>query len=260
MVTSNHLQMKIGNIFGNTALRTLLLANLIVSVTAMSVAASAPRVADSIFLLPSSIPEFLRHPWTILLYMFTQFGALHLFLNMLWLWGFGLLWNRVDSGSRPLVSLYLLCGVASGAVYLLFAASGLTEGRGLVGSSGAILGIIVAMSFLRPRERFFLFGAWEVELRWIALVAALLTLVGAGGHLTSSLAAHSGGAVAGWLWAVSKRKGRTPQVLIRKGKKEPERRYYNDRERLNELLDKINTSGFDSLTPEEKAELIRISR
>lgn len=255
-------------IFGSIRLRTLLIANVAISVTAMVIAGVSPHLADTLFMLPSRPADFLTQPWSLLTYMFTQFSFLHLFLNLIWLWGFGLLCERHIGNSFPLIRVYLLCGIASGIVYLLWGLSGVTAGRGLVGSSGAIMGIVAAIGMLSPREKVLLFGAFSVEMRWVSIVVALLAFIGSGEQFLSSVAAHSGGLAAGIVWTLCKKKKqsdgavRTSGALkFRKGrKKEEPKRYYNDRERLNELLDKINASGFDSLTPEEKRELVRISR
>ena len=55
-----------------------------------------------------ALPERLLYtPWTIITYMFTQFGFLHLLFNMLWLYWFGSIFQNTFS-SQKLTGVYLL--------------------------------------------------------------------------------------------------------------------------------------------------------
>jgi rhomboid protease GluP len=78
----------------------------------------------------------LGEPWRLLSCTFLHAGALHLFMNMVALWGLGRLAEAVYGPGRFLW-LYLLCGLSGS---LLSNAAGGTS----VGASGAIFGIMGA--------------------------------------------------------------------------------------------------------------------
>lgn len=67
---------------------------------------------------------FFRHPdfqiWQLLSYMFLHGSFMHLAFNMLALWSFGRLLERVWGGQRFLI-FYLVCGVGAAVVHLLVA-------------------------------------------------------------------------------------------------------------------------------------------
>ena len=65
-----------------------------------------------------ALPERLLYtPWTIITYMFTQFGFLHLLFNMLWLYWFGSIFQNTFS-SQKLTGVYLLGGITGAIIYM----------------------------------------------------------------------------------------------------------------------------------------------
>lgn len=150
-----------------------------------------------------------------------------------------------------------------------------------MGASGSIMAIIVATAFQAPNMemRFILIGA--IKLKYIAIVAVLISFFGitssnAGGEL-----AHLGGALYGYFFVVSLRRGKDhtksfnklmdrlsnlfkPRKLKVKhtatsGKKMSDAEYNmtkaNNMAEIDRILDKIKTSGYGSLTSEEKRKL-----
>jgi|SRR6185312_2476914 len=92
------------------------------------------------------VPARLR-PVTLLTSLFIHGGWMHIIGNMLFLWAFGR--SLEDAmGHGKFLSFYLLCGVISGVVQLLFA----TDPRiPTVGASGAIAGVMGAYLLRFPR-------------------------------------------------------------------------------------------------------------
>lgn len=217
--------------------------------------------------VPSDITLLPSRPWTLLTYMLVHTNPLHLLFNLLWLYWFGRMLADVAS-DRQMLWIFVGSGVAGGMLYSVSSAFGGYTGAYLAGDSAAVLGVMAATALLMPSRRIGLFLIGEVKLKWVALACILLTLLGSGGGVAPQ-AAHIGGALAGGIWALV-RKGyiRPPQTRTRRnrGRKVNAKatirainRSISDSERLDQLLDKIRVSGYESLSAREKAELNHIS-
>lgn len=186
-----------------------------------SIDASYPNLLRQVE-LSSSLPVFLRHPWTLLTYAFTHLiyyngdirllaGVSHLAFNMLNLYWFGRL-IREYLGDRRLVSLYILGGLA-GAVFFLVSyqlvpAFQANIGAAMVGASGAVLAIIVAAATLLPDYTFMLPLFGQVKIKWIAFVLVIVSIIGINGGNSGGNLAHLGGALLGYIFIRQLQAGR----------------------------------------------------
>lgn len=214
----------------------------------------------------------LTHLWTLASYMVLHYSPLHLLFNLLWLYWFGLMLTDIRS-DRTLLTLFIGGGVAGGVFYIAASSIlGNNPGAFLTGDSCAVLSVMTSTGILMPDRRLNLFLIGEVKIKWIALVCVLITLVGGSG---ASLGAHIGGV----LWGVGTSlyykglfKGISGRVKQNGGKIAEHRhprhnprstaramQQLSDHERLDQLLDKIRISGYDSLSAKEKTELDYIS-
>ena len=242
------------------------------------------------FLLPyvgvPALPERLLYtPWTIITYMFTQFGFLHLLFNMLWLYWFGGLFLNFFS-ERQLGGLYILGGLA-GAVLFVLAYNifpyfqNVASFSYLMGASASVMAIVFAVSFYRKDLEIFLIG--RIKLIYLAIFTLVIDLLAmtsdnAGGHI-----AHIGGALFGMWFASRIRNGkdltapmnRLIDWFVNLGKRKPKMRVtykrnetdyeYNARKHqesvdLDTILDKLKRSGYESLSAEEKKRLFDASK
>lgn len=234
--------------------------------------------------VPADIARLLTAPWTPFTYMFVQYDFWHLLFNLLWLCWFGRLLLTTLSG-RHLLFLYIGGGLSGAFLYLIFftlAPFGFSWGGYLCGASASILAIIVTSAIRTPDMRLSLFLIGSVKMKWVALVCILLTLLGGGGGNGGAQAAHIGGLLFGLAFALNLKKGRDlskafyikREPNLKKERKTTIRKpevnadainmafsgKLNDTNRLDELLDKIRTSGYGSLTSSEKTELNALSR
>jgi membrane associated rhomboid family serine protease len=232
-----------------------------------------------------------QQPWTFLTYMFLHGNILHLLFNMLMLYVFG---PSVEDrmGSRMFVLFYLVCGL--GGATLSFLLTQWAPVGTIVGASGAIMGVAVAFAWYWPSYPVFVFPLPDpIPARWLItfLIGLDLALAWAGaltrGGLGGGVAhlAHLGGVGAALLylkaqdWRATHRERRGVQmaessVLVsqpprasRSGgvppsAKQTKRSGPDARAsaEVDRVLDKINATGMDSLTPAERKFLTEISR
>lgn len=229
--------------------------------------------------------ELLTQPWSLLTYIFLHAGFMHLLGNMLWLFFIGTILEDLI-GSKHLFRLFLFGGLAGGLLFVLcynlipvFASQPLLP---MVGASGGVTAIIVAAATFRPTYTIYLFGILPIQLRWIALIRVFTDLAGLGDSMNDGgQLAHLGGALFGFLYALNL-KGFLPAWMsfsfpqkIRKPKRkhqvwinEPARkmpakkssRQAPNQEEIDAILDKINQSGYQSLSEAEKQTLFRASK
>ena len=267
--------------------RRLLVANLLVFLV-QSTLLTSPSFRVALGFNPMHAWE---QPWSFLTYMFLHENVLHLAFNMLMLFMFG---PSVEDrmGGRVFFLYYLLCGLG-GAVLSLLLMQWQPVGV-VIGASGAILGVVVAFAWYWPNHQVFVFPLPDpIPAKWLVtfLVAFDLALAWAGalshGGVDDKLAhlAHLGGVAMALLflkaqdWRAARRDGRQgrmaessvlvaqpPRVsrssAVSSGKRgkshiEPDARATAE---IDRVLDKINASGVDSLTPAERKFLTEISR
>lgn len=230
--------------------------------------------------MPSGAGALLQRIWTPLTYMFTHESFWHLLFNMLWLWWFGqILLIRLTPAH--LVGIYLGGGLAGALFYFIFYL--VAPGHALLcGASAAVLALMTTAAVCNPDYSVRLFLIGNVKLKWLVGIMVLLAFLGLGGGNAGGESAHIGGALFGLLYGFSLRsgqdfvgravkyinnahaRGKKPKTSAgpaetrkRSGRKVVEA--IEAHKRLDQLLDKVRISGYDSLTRAEKAELRKLS-
>lgn len=235
--------------------------------------------------LSSDIGTFIRTPWTLITFNFFHSGFLHLFFNLMVLHFSGRLFSTYFT-DKQLLGVYVLGGVFSGITfvlsYIFIGKSGL-----LVGASGAIMAILIATATYAPFMllRIPLIGI--VKLWHVAFVILLVDLIqipldNTGGHL-----AHLGGALFGFIYIKLLQSGTDVTKpfsavldgfanLFKPKKKTPFKKVHRNttkkginsfqgnkdvtQKQIDDILDKISKSGYDSLTKEEKEFLFKAGK
>lgn len=227
--------------------------------------------------LHSSPDQLLVKPWGFITYMFSHYQVLHILFNMLMFFFFGNLF-RSDLSNRRVLPLYLLGGLVGGilyvAVYNLLPGYRGTDGT-MVGASAAIMAFLVASSTLMPNLEIALFGIFNIRLKWLAIGLVLIDVFSMADGNLGGLISHLGGAAFGFAYIRILQNGtdlcgplitlfekisglftrREAKPKKFKPKRSPLRVVRNEvaiGSRLDELLDKINEKGYESLTSEEK--------
>lgn len=253
---------------------------------------SVSDVLMDIFALRTTPEELLYKPWGLLTSIFSHFSFIHLLLNMVVLYFSGQIFLQFFTGRR-LLHVYVLSGLMGGLVevlaHLLFPSYALTHGI-IVGASGSIMGIIMAVVAYRPAYQVNFFGVFPLPYFVIAILVAISDLVSLGKQDGVAHFAHLGGAMLGFLSSVNyhssgnlinftesmmqrflsffrnllnpKPKMRVERGGVRHGKSD-EQYIMEAREkqkRTDAILDKISKSGYESLTKAEKEFLFSQSK
>lgn len=186
-------------------------------------------------------------------------GALHLVMNMLFLFLFG---REVEArlGTPRYAALLLAAGLA-GTVLLTILGALSGEAIRALGASGAVFGVMAWLAVKDPRRPIHVFGLVPVPL---ALLVGVLMLGGDALQLASHgvgarsalghLAGAAVGALVAWRGGISVPRVRTATPAA-KSPTPPA-----DEARLDALLEKISRSGIDALDAEERAFLEAASR
>ncbi|MEZ4852675.1 rhomboid family intramembrane serine protease [Flavobacterium sp.] len=229
--------------------------------------------------LHAKASEFLKTPWTAVTYMFVHAGFLHLLFNLIVLNFSGRLFTTFFT-ERQLFGVYILGGIFSGIAFvLLYSVLGISAQ--LVGASGAIMAVLVATAAYAPYMEIRLALIGRVKLWHITAVLLVIDLIqlpveNSGGHL-----AHLAGALFGFLYvkllqngtdltkpisqfqdAIENRnKAKIPFKKVHKNKTNYKTKTTytktEHQQKIDEILDKISQSGYDSLTKAEKEYLFK---
>lgn len=215
-------------------------------------------------------------PWTFLSYAFVHIEIFHLLFNMLVLYWFGTILNDFI-GEKKIVQLYILGALAGGIAYLLISNSisyFVLKGPALLnGASASIYAIVIAAATIRPNYKVSLFFLGNVAIKYIGLFYVIWSFIETTGSNAGGNIAHLGGALLGYLYGVKFKKNwviqkkEQPKVTTYVGTLKNEFSFTNkqdeediEEEELNEILDKISKSGYDSLSKFEKKRLFKASQ
>ncbi|GBC75298.1 Rhomboid protease GluP [archaeon HR06] len=148
-------------------------------------------------------PAFaLEAPWMFLTSIFLHADLSHLFFNLLALFFFGTYLESIIGG-KSLALLFLLSGVFGNLGYIATAWNPFIPA---IGASGAIYGIIGALTILSPFTIIFIYGFFPIPLIFAAIVWAFMDFFGL--FIPSGIAhgAHLGGMVIGVIFGIYYRK------------------------------------------------------
>ncbi|WP_443937753.1 rhomboid family intramembrane serine protease [Pedobacter sp. MW01-1-1] len=226
--------------------------------------------------LPAGISLLLERFYTPFTYFFFHEDFFHLLFNMLSLFWFGSIFLNFLK-PRQFHFVYLAGGLAGALFYVaclnIFPAFvGGLAGATVIGSSAAVMAIIVATATLVPNYSLMLMFIGEVKIKYIALVIFIIDIIGTGSVNAGGSFAHIGGAVLGFCYIKSLQNGNdwsTFKLFKRKPKlkvvrnEEPAKKTTTQnvaQHEIDAILDKISSSGYDKLTKAEKDKLFNASK
>ncbi len=235
---------------------------------------------------PANLIQFISRPWTWITYMFLHEGFGHIFFNMVMLYFSGRILSDL-LGEKRFLPTYILGGLSGLFLFVLgyniFPKLYDQNFAIIYGASASVMAVFVATATYFPNYEVYLFGVFRVKLKWLAIVyvavdfVALRGMSNVGGHL-----AHLGGAIYGFLYAKTLAAGTDwsdvfnqlwsgiltlfkpkPAVRVVHRNTDSQNSRTNMAEKqvvIDSILDKINKSGYDSLTKGEKELLLKASK
>jgi membrane associated rhomboid family serine protease len=247
----------------------------------------------------SGLRHNLIKPWTIITNLFVHDinGLSHIFFNMLVLYVFG---NIVKDliGNSKILPVFLYSGLF-GYLFFVLIYNLIPEYRmlgpiSICGASGGIMGITFAAVAISPNYEIRLLFLGNVKIKWIALFYVFINIITLQGSNAGGSLSHLAGGLMGFIFIQQLQRGRDlakpfywledwveylkkpkpkAKVVYKKEEKVPagNREYraktnaptesnISKQERLDDILDKISRSGYDSLSTEEKSFLFKISQ
>jgi membrane associated rhomboid family serine protease len=237
--------------------------------------------------LPADFGILASRPWTLITYMFLHFDFLHILFNLLWLYWMGQIFlGYFDQGK--LITIYLLGGITGGIFFVagfnLFPVFSeyIPEAR-LLGASASVIAIVAALAVYAPNHTIHLMFIGPVKMKYLALFSVLLYVIEISASNPGGNLAHLGGAFWGVIYVLQLRRGIDPgkginrllsginkfftpkskvKITYRKPVDDIEynRQKNQDKTRMNQILEKISKSGYDSLSKEEKELLFRMGK
>lgn len=240
----------------------------------------------SFFELSSDWRTLFFRPWSIVTYSFIHSGFFHLFWNMYLLYFSSRLFLNLFS-VKIFLNVYFL-GVVVGAFTFLFSYALFpafqNAAPSMIGASAGVMGIFVFISTYSPDQEIRIIF-FNLKLRYLAIGFVLMDIIqipygNAGGHL-----AHLGGAGLGFLYAQRLQNGidiglpferfiaKTTDLFKKKPtlrtvhKKKISRKTKSTvtsdtlhQKQIDSILDKISTSGYESLSQKEKDYLFQAGK
>lgn len=215
--------------------------------------------------------NFFSHPWEVwrlVTYGFVHGGFFHLLMNMLGLWSFG---EDVEDrlGRAEFVRVYLVTIAFSGLVWLFLQRMGNSNAPGVIGASGAVVGVILLSVLADPKRELFLFGA-RVPAWFVAALFILSDMIGAyrrTGPVAHSVHLAGAAFAAAYFYLGLNLETVLPSHLFKRltGPKLRVHKPDDDEPRdlgarVDEILDKIHRQGEASLSSEERRTLEEASR
>lgn len=238
-------------------------------------------------MLSSKPMDVVHFPWTLLTYSFLHANFWHLFFNLMVL-NFSARLFLTFFTQKQFLGLYILSAIFAGLVFVV-SFYFLRIDSSLVGASAAVVAVLVATTTYQPLMmiRLFLFG--NIKLWHITGVVLLLFLLQVGMANTGGHIAHFAGAFFGIVYVKLLQSGTDLSIVVTKiidffvnlfqpksstpfkkvhvnAKKPVQKRESKivtkdkTQQQIDEILDKISKSGYDSLTADEKEFLFKAGK
>ena len=231
------------------------------------------------FALSADFGSFSTKPWTIITYGFLHGDFWHILFNLMVLFYFGNLF--LDFFSKRDFLIYYFLGIVFGGIIYMLSYNTFpvlkTNTAYLVGASAGVTAILVGIATKIPNYamNFRFIGSiklWYIAVGFIMLDIIQIPVSNTGGHL-----AHLGGAFIGFILTsqtkkdksitnffsnLFKAKKQSPLKTVYK-KSKPQQNIKNSnahQRKIDEILDKISKSGYETLTKEEKDFLFSVGK
>ena len=224
---------------------------------------------SSFFMMFGLVPHSITNEfklWQIFTYMFMHGGVLHILFNMVILWVFGKD-LEIEWGENNFFVFYLICGMGAGLVTYLF---NIHSFNPVVGASGAIYGLLAAYGLSYPNRIIYFYFYFPLKVKYAILGLGFISLFASFSSIASNIShiTHLSGMLIGVLYMIImqnknilhlcflklKMRSMQKKIIIKKNNTE------NIKNEVNQILDKINDEGWESLSSQEEKFLTNYSK
>lgn len=219
--------------------------------------------------LSSNYKDVLWFPWTLFTYGFLHSEPIHLLFNLIFLYYISTLFYTFFT-TRQFLTVYFFGSFFAGLIFVAYGCL-FNYTNLIVGASASIMALFMAVATFAPNYslRLPLIGylkIWHIAVVYILIDLAQLLTENTGGHI-----AHLSGSLVGFVFAVLMKKGIDISAIfiIKKKKNSTFKKVYKNKlvkkyqsvrvsdvnfkqRQIDEILEKISKSGYESLTKEEK--------
>ena len=215
------------------------------------------------FDLHPGIGDIIRSPWTLISYSFFHIDFFHIFWNMLILYVVCKHFLNFLT-NKKLIEIYFY-GALMGGLFFVISYNIFPVFKNafspLIGSSASVYAVLIFACSYMPNTRVNLIF-FDIKLKYLGLFYVLLSLIqipfsNAGGNI-----AHLGGAFYGFYYAKNFNLANSPFDFIfsfvNNFKSKPKENRDNQK-KIDNILDKISKSGYESLSKSEKDFLFKNS-
>ena len=212
------------------------------------------------FDLHPQINYLLKNIWTIMTYAFIHNDIYHIFWNMFILYFASEYFLNFFDEKKYIKTFF--CGILFGGLFFVLSYNLFPVFKNdfttLIGSSAAVYSVLIFICSYFPNNKVNLI-LFNIELKYIGIIYILLSLVQIPVENPGGNIAHLGGALWGYLYAMSIYNNSFNidlKEIINKLKFSNLNKSENQK-MIDSILDKISESGYESLTKKEKELLFK---
>lgn len=213
--------------------------------------------------VPPNIHWLQQRPWVLLSYAFYHVGFEHFFGNVLFLFLIGRVFFRSHNLEQFIVVYFL--GVLTGAFTFLLVGYYFPQWTGntmLLGASAAIMALLAFIVTLTPNYGVYIF-TYRIKILYVLLIIIFLDLINISTNSGGKIA-HWGGTLMGVIIGLSYKYYFIHQRKTNLDSKTQQSHFEEQQKikkhKIKQLLDKISSSGYESLTDKEKKYLFEASK
>tara|TARA_B100000945_G_scaffold309231_1_gene299861 strand:- start:314 stop:898 length:585 start_codon:yes stop_codon:yes gene_type:complete len=183
---------------------------------------------------------------------------------VLWMFGKDL---EYSWGRNEFLFFYFMCGVGSGLITVLFSINSFVP---IVGASGAIYGLLVAYGYTYPNRMVYLYGLFPIRVKYMVLGLGIMATFAFIFSKQSNVShvTHLAGMIIGFMMLffnidLKNMKLKYYKLKLKKIKNKIEIKEHDvfyAKQEVDKILDKLNNSGWESLTDSEEQYLTKMSK
>jgi len=253
-------------------IRALIIANVAIYLLGMI----SPALRQYMIVFGGLIPDYFLGNlfiWQPVSYMFLHGNLTHIFFNMFAPWMFG---TELENawGTKFFLKYYFITGTLAGVLSAVVQPVSTVP---IIGASGAIYAILLGFAIMYPNRIVYFNFLFPIKVKYFVMIFAGIELLSSlnNSGFSDGVAhfTHLSGMIFGYFYLLfiqQKNQGhfnfKLPKINFNFAKKtrdftkKPPKKYKNDKEEFDTLMDKIAMKGYDSLSEKEKVRLLELSQ